>query len=79
MKKGTLIIIAVIVIIIGMAFGSYNGLVTMNENVTTKWSQVENQLQRRYDVRLFEAADAALYQAKQAGRDGYRIAPPWPN
>jgi diguanylate cyclase (GGDEF)-like protein len=30
-------------------------------------------------ARLFEAADAALYQAKQAGRDGYRIAPPWPN
>lgn len=25
---------------------------------------------------LFEAADAALYQAKQAGRDGYRAAPP---
>lgn len=50
MKKGTLIIIAVIVLIIGMAFGSYNGLVTMNENVTTKWSQVENQLQRRNDL-----------------------------
>jgi len=50
MKKGTLIIIAVIVIVIGMAFGSYNGLVTMNENVTTKWSQVENQLQRRSDL-----------------------------
>lgn len=30
-------------------------------------------------ARLFEATDAALYQAKQAGRDGYRIAPPWPN
>lgn len=30
-------------------------------------------------ARLFEAADTALYQAKQAGRDGYRIAPPWPN
>lgn len=30
-------------------------------------------------ARLFEAADAALYQAKQAGRDGYRMAPPWPN
>ncbi len=30
-------------------------------------------------ARLFEAADAALYQAKQAGRDGYRVAPPWPN
>ncbi len=29
-------------------------------------------------ARLFEAADGALYQAKEAGRDGYRIAPPWP-
>ena len=29
-------------------------------------------------ARLFEAADGALYQAKEAGRDGYRVAPPWP-
>lgn len=30
-------------------------------------------------TRLFEAADAALYQAKQAGRDSYRRAPAWPH
>ena len=30
--------------------GSYNGLVGMNEGVNGKWAQVENQLQRRYDL-----------------------------
>ncbi|MEL7563565.1 MAG: LemA family protein [Dehalobacterium sp.] len=28
----------------------YNGLVTLNENVDSQWSQVENQLQRRADL-----------------------------
>lgn len=49
MKK-ILIILGVIVVIVAMLFSSYNSLVTMNENVTGKWSQVENQLQRRNDL-----------------------------
>lgn len=50
MKKiliGVVVIIALLVISI---LGSYNGLVAANENVTGKWSQVENQLQRRSDL-----------------------------
>lgn len=50
MSKSLLGIIAAIVIVVGMIFSSYNGLVSMNENVTGKWAQVENQLQRRNDL-----------------------------
>ena len=50
MGKGLLGVIAAIVIMAVMFFSSYNGLVSMNENVTGKWSQVENQLQRRNDL-----------------------------
>lgn len=50
MSKGILGVIVAIVIMAAMFFSSYNGLVRMNENVTGKWSQVENQLQRRNDL-----------------------------
>ena len=50
MSKTLLGIVAAIVIVVGMIFSSYNGLVSMNENVTGKWAQVENQLQRRNDL-----------------------------
>lgn len=50
MSKSLLGIVAAIVIVVGMIFSSYNGLVSMNENVTGKWAQVENQLQRRNDL-----------------------------
>ena len=50
MSKGILGVIVAIVIMAAMFFSSYNGLVSMNENVTGKWSQVENQLQRRNDL-----------------------------
>lgn len=50
MSKSLLGIVAAIVIIVGMIFSSYNGLISMNENVTGKWAQVENQLQRRNDL-----------------------------
>lgn len=50
MNKTLIVVIAIIVIIAGMLFSSYNGMVTMNENVTGKWAQVENQLQRRNDL-----------------------------
>jgi LemA protein len=33
-----------------MLISGYNGLVNMNENVNGKWSQVQNQLQRRSDL-----------------------------
>ena len=50
MNKGALIGIGLLVVILIMGVSSYNGLVGMNEAVTAKWSQVENQLQRRADL-----------------------------
>ena len=54
MKKGTLITLAVIILVVlivgGGLRGMYNGLVQGDEQVKTAWSQVENQLQRRLDL-----------------------------
>jgi LemA protein len=54
-KYKKLLIIAVIVIIVilipySYLKGTYNSLVTMDEGVKAAWAQVENQLQRRYDL-----------------------------
>lgn len=50
MKKSTIIIIAAIAIIAIGAISGYNGLVKMDESVSTAWSNVENQYQRRSDL-----------------------------
>src|SRR5438105_311152 len=54
MGKIGLIILGVIVviglIIGGVMFGSYNTLVTKQQNVKAQWSLVENQMQRRADL-----------------------------
>lgn len=53
MKKllGPIGIIVIILIVIALLFiPKYNSLVTAEENVDSKWAQVENQLQRRYDL-----------------------------
>lgn len=50
MKKVLVTIAVVLLLLVGWMFGSYNGLVTANENVSGKWSQVETQLQRRSDL-----------------------------
>ena len=50
MKKAWIIVLAVIVLLGFSAMGSYNGLVSLNESVNGKWSQVDVQLQRRADL-----------------------------
>jgi len=50
MKKSLIIIIVLAVVLIGFGATSYNGLVTMEENVSGKWSNVETQYQRRADL-----------------------------
>ena len=42
--------VIVILLIIFTFFWKYNNFVTMEENVNTAWSQVENQYQRRLDL-----------------------------
>ena len=50
MKKSTIIIIVVAVIAIVWGITGYNGLVSMDEGVQTKWADVETQYQRRADL-----------------------------
>ena len=50
MNKILIIVIAVVVLIGGVMISSYNGLVSMSEQVNSQWSQVDNQLQRRSDL-----------------------------
>ncbi|HIU64591.1 MAG TPA: LemA family protein [Candidatus Avacidaminococcus intestinavium] len=50
MKKILLAALGIILLISIALFSGYNSLVTMNESVNSKWSQVENQLQRRSDL-----------------------------
>ena len=51
MKKSTLIIIAIVAVVL-VIFGAskYNGMVGKEEAVTTAWSNVETQYQRRADL-----------------------------
>ena len=50
MKKGTIIAIAVVVIILGYVGLTYNGLVTASTASDAQWAQVETQYQRRVDL-----------------------------
>jgi LemA protein len=57
MKKGWIIALSIVVVIVFLLFivvgwgvGVYNKLVGLNEGVSQAWSQVENQYQRRYDL-----------------------------
>src|SRR5438046_10323641 len=43
-------VVLVVLIIAGVAFSSYNTLVTRRQNVNAQWSLVENQMQRRADL-----------------------------
>lgn len=53
-KKIVLISVAVIVVLAVLIYsffqGSYNRFVALDEGVKSAWAQVENQLQRRYDL-----------------------------
>ena len=48
----TIAIVIVVLVVIPLLYlkGTYNNLVTMDEGVKAAWAQVENQLQRRYDL-----------------------------
>ena len=54
-KKKTLIVVLVVVLILVVALysffvGNYNKFVKMDVGIKAAWAQVENQLQRRYDL-----------------------------
>jgi LemA protein len=53
-QKAAVLIIGIIVVVLIVPYtylkGTYNSLVRMEEQVNGAWAQVENQLQRRYDL-----------------------------
>lgn len=53
-QKKLIIIAAIVVLVILIPYsylkGTYNSLVTLDEGVKAAWAQVENQLQRRFDL-----------------------------
>ncbi len=53
MKKSTKIWIGVAVVVVLLAFfivGRYNSFITLQQNIDSKWSEVENQYQRQADL-----------------------------
>ncbi len=50
MKKGWIIILVIVVLVVIWGFSGYNSLVKKEEAVKTAWAQVENQYQRRSDL-----------------------------
>jgi LemA protein len=45
-----LVILGIVVVAVGWFWGNYNSLIGLDQQVKTAWAQVENQLQRRYDL-----------------------------
>jgi len=70
-KRNLLIVAGVIVLILLMFYsgikGTYNSFVTLDEGVKASWAQVENQLQRRYDLipNLVETVKGFAAQEKE--------------
>ena len=50
MNKTRWIIAGVVVVIVLWGFSSYNGFVSLNEQINGQWAQVETQYQRRLDL-----------------------------
>lgn len=53
MKKGLVILVVIAIIVVGIimwGIGLYNNFVAGDENVKNKWSQVESDYQRRFDL-----------------------------
>lgn len=67
MNKTAWIVLAIVVVVAVFGFSSYNGLVAANEAVNGKWSQIENQLQRRADLipNLLETVKGFAAQERQ--------------
>ena len=78
MSKGLMIFMGIIVVVgiftfstLMWVWGTYNGLVKQNEAVTTQWSQVETQYQRRFDLipNLVNATKGFLKQEQKVFGD----------
>ena len=45
-----MIFLVLLVLLVVWAIGAYNGLVTLRQKVKNAWSQIDVQLQRRFDL-----------------------------
>lgn len=64
--------VLIIIVIIALWFmGSYNSLVSKNQNVSTSWAQVQTQYQRRFDLvpNLVAATKGVLNQEQKVFGD----------
>jgi LemA protein len=76
MSKGLWITLGIVAVIVLMLISGYNSMVSLDENVNGKWSQVENQLQRRADlipnlvntVKGYAAHEQAIFTALAEAR-----------
>ena len=91
MKKSTIIILVVLAVVVIWGVTGYNGLVKADEAVSTAWSNVENQYQRRADLipnlvntvkgyaahekETFDAVVAARTRATQVTVDAENLTP----
>jgi LemA protein len=48
--KGWIIVVIILVILILISISAYNKMISLTNSVEESWAQVENQLQRRYDL-----------------------------
>lgn len=64
MKKTLILILILIVLVVIYGWSSYNGLVTLREDTTAQWQQVETSYQRRFDLipNLVESVKGAMAQ-----------------
>jgi len=69
-KPGWIVVGVITLLVVGTAAGSYNSLVQRHEAIQESWAQVENVLQRRYDlipnlvntVKGYAAHERALFE-----------------
>lgn len=47
---GWILVIAVVLLCVNWVWGQYNRLVVSNEKIDSQWAQIDNQLQRRFDL-----------------------------
>lgn len=84
--KGLIWVIVILIVLLaigGGLIGSYNSLVTKSQAVDEKWSQVETQYQRRFDlvpnlvttVKAFMGQELAVFKEITDARAAYGAAP----
>ncbi len=84
MTKKIIIGLLLLVVLVGLVLGvslisSYNNLVTLNENVSSSWAQVENVLQRRFDLipNLVNTVKGYAQQEKDVFTEVTRLRSQW--